>query len=401
MSNTKLKRAPNFYFNINRIDQRILEIRKELIGKGHDCYLVGGCIRDFISKKQPKDFDLVTSARPDAILKVFKKRARLVGNRFPIVHVRKGDLVVEIATFRSANSLEIDYNKTGSILRDESFGVIEEDFSRRDFTINALYFDPDKNEILDFVNGIGDLNSRKLKFIGNPETRVREDPIRLLRYLRFAAKLDFELDDAVISLLKNQANLLTTLSSARLFDEFKKIFLQGHAFKVWKFLISTRIPSLIWPDCETDNSIIFKGLKETDKRFNKNKPLSPAFIIALLLWPTFEKKASKGNPAELETIGRKMLKRQNTQMKIPLRYREFILSIWKMQTKLTNKSIGKKESVMRHRSFRASYDLLAIRSQVDHALKDSFNFWSHAQLRSSDKKTRSPKNNSVDISKQH
>ena len=173
MSNTKLKRAPNFYFNINRIDQRILEIRKELIGEGHDCYLVGGCIRDFISKKQPKDFDLVTSARPDAILKVFKKRARLVGNRFPIVHVRKGDLVVEIATFRSANSLEIDYNKTGSILRDESFGVIEEDFSRRDFTINALYFDPDKNEILDFVNGIRDLNSRKLKFIGNPETRVR------------------------------------------------------------------------------------------------------------------------------------------------------------------------------------------------------------------------------------
>ena len=129
MPNTTLVRSPNLYFNINTIDPRILEIHKELIGKGHDCYLVGGCIRDFISKKQPKDFDLVTSARPDAILKVFKKRARLVGNRFPIVHVRKGDLVVEIATFRSANSLEIDYNKTGSILRDESFGVIEEDFS--------------------------------------------------------------------------------------------------------------------------------------------------------------------------------------------------------------------------------------------------------------------------------
>ncbi len=386
MSNTKVTRSPNFYFNINRIDQRILEIRKDLIDEGHDCYLVGGCIRDFISKKQPKDFDLVTSARPNAILKVFRKRARLVGNRFPIVHVRKGDLVVEIATFRSANSLEIDYGKSGSIIRDESFGAIEEDFSRRDFTINALYFDPDRNEILDFVNGIEDLNSRRLKFIGNPETRVQEDPIRLLRYLRFAAKLDFELDKAVISLLENQANLLTTLPSARLFDEFKKIFLQGHAFKVWKFLINTRIPSLIWPDCETDNSIIFKGLKETDKRFNKNKPLSPAFIIALLLWPGFEKKTAKRNPRESKAIGRKMLRLQNTRMKIPLRYREFILSIWEMQAKLTNKSIGIKENVSRHRAFRASYDLLAIRSQVDHALKDSFNFWSHIQLRSLDKK---------------
>ena len=150
---------------MERLSKRILGIHKELIGKGHDCYLVGGCIRDFISKKQPKDFDLVTSARPNAILKVFRKRARLVGNRFPIVHVRKGNLVVEIATFRSANSLGIDYGKSGSIIRDESFGAIEEDFSRRDFTINALYFDPDRNEILDFVNGIEDLNSRKLKFL--------------------------------------------------------------------------------------------------------------------------------------------------------------------------------------------------------------------------------------------
>ena len=150
---------------------------------------------------------------------------------------------------------------------------------------------------------------------------------------------------------------------------------------------------------DLDQKKLQRGPKQ--KLCQKNKPLSPAFIIALLLWPTFEKKASKGNPAELETIGRKMLKRQNTQMKIPLRYREFILSIWKIQTKLTNKSIGMKENVIRHRSFRASYDLLAIRSQVDHALKDSFNFWSHAQLRSSDKKSRSPKNNSVDISKQH
>ena len=401
MSIAKAKRSPNLYFNINRIDRRILEIRKELIGEGHDCYLVGGCIRDFISKKQPKDFDLVTSARPDAILKVFKKRARQVGNRFPIVHVRNGDLVVEIATFRSANSLEIDYSKSGSIIKDESFGVIEEDFSRRDFTINALYFDPDKNEILDFVNGIEDLNSRKLKFIGNPETRVQEDPIRLLRYLRFAAKLDFELDKTVISLLKNQANQLTTVSSARLFDEFKKIFLQGHAFKVWKFLIKTRIPSLIWPDCETDNSIIFRGLKETDKRFTKKKPLSPAFIVALLLWPGFEKKTAKRNPGESEAIGRKMLRLQNTKMKIPLRYREFILSIWKMQAKLTNKSIGIKENVTRHRAFRASYDLLAIRSHVNQALKDSFNFWSHTQLKSSDKNTRPRKNNSLDMSKQH
>ena len=377
--NIKLKTSPNVYFNINRIDSRVLEIHKELVNQGYDCYLVGGCIRDFISKKQPKDFDLVTSARPNAILQVFKKKARLIGHRFPIVHVRKGGLVVEIATFRSSNNLEIDYGKSGLITRDQSFGVIEEDVSRRDFTINALYFDPDKNEILDFGHGIEDLNSRKLKFIGHPETRVQEDPIRLLRYLRFAAKLDFELDDSVIPSLKNQTNLLTALSSARLYDEFKKIFLQGHAFKVWKFLTNTRIPSLIWPDCDTENAVIFQGLKETDKRFTKNKTLSPAFIIALLLWPSFEKKTSNADNAESEKIGRRMLKHQNGKMKIPLRYQEFILNIWKMQFRLTNNSIRTKEKVVKQRAFRASYDLLSIRSQVDHALKDSINFWSQSK----------------------
>ena len=225
--------------------------------------------------------------------------------------------------------------------------------------------------------------------------------MRLLRYLRFAAKLDFELDNSVIPLLKNQASLLTTLSSARLFDEFKKIFLQGHAFKVWMFLVDTSIPSVIWPDCETGNSIIFKGLKETDKRFAKNKPLSPAFIVALLLWPSFEKKTAKLNPGESEAFGRKMLRLQNTQMKIPFRSREFILSIWKMQANLTNKSIGMKENLTKHRAFRPSYDLLAIRSQVDHTLKDSFNFWSRTQLGSSDKKNRLPKHNSFEVSEQH
>ena len=382
MPNIKFKRSPNLYFKIDRIDRRVLEIHKELIDQGHDCYLVGGCIRDFISKKVPKDFDLVTNARPTRILQVFKKKARLVGRRFPIVHVRKGGLIVEIATFRSSNSLDIDYGKSGLIIRDESFGVIEEDASRRDFTVNALYFDPEANEILDFVNGIGDLSSRNLKFIGNPETRVQEDPLRLLRYLRFAAKLDFELDNSVISVLKHQSHLLTTLSSARLYDEFKKIFLQGHAFKVWTFLITTNIPSLIWPDCETDNAIIFKGLQETDKRFIQKKPLSPAFIIALLLWPTFEKRTRMANSAESQAIGRKILKHQNSRMKIPLRNTEFILSIWNMQAKLTNKSIEFKENIAKHRAFRASYDLLLIRSGVDHALKDSLNFWSKIQLRS-------------------
>jgi len=382
MPNINFKRSPNLYFNIDRIDRRVLEIHKELIGQGHDCYLVGGCIRDFISKKEPKDFDLVTNAKPNRILQVFKKKARLVGQRFPIVHVRKGGLTVEIATFRSSNSLDIDYGKSGLIIRDESFGVIEEDASRRDFTINALYFDPDTNEILDFVDGIGDLNSRRLKFIGNPETRVQEDPIRLIRYLRFAAKLDFELDNSIISVLKNKAHLLTTLSSARLYDEFKKIFLQGHALRVWKFLINTSIPSLIWPDCETDNAIIFKGLEETDKRFTEKKPLSPAFIIALLLWPSFEKRTSMANSVESQAIGRKMLKHQNSKMKIPLRNTEFILSIWNMQAKLTSKSVEFKENIAKHRAFRASYDLLLIRSGVDHVLKDPLNFWSQIQLRS-------------------
>ena len=372
----RLQKSPNVFFKVDQIDSRILKIRNELIGQGYDCFLVGGCIRDLMSEKKPKDFDLVTNARPTNILHIFKKKARLVGHRFPIVHVRKAGIVAEVATFRSSNSLNIDYGKSGLIVRDESFGVIEEDVSRRDFTVNALYYDPDRNEILDFLNGIDDLYSQKLKFIGNPEIRIREDPIRLLRYLRFVAKLNFKLDQSMMLLINTHAKLLSQVSSARLLGEFTKMFLQGNAYKVWRLLISTNIPGLIWPDCEIRDPIISYGLKQTDKRFKNKQPLSPAFVIALLLWSNFEVKTGKINPDQSRIIGKKILSYQNLKMKIPVRYREFILNIWTIQSKLTNEKVRRNTNLAKHRDFRAGYDLLLIRSQADPSLKNSLHFWS-------------------------
>ena len=376
MVNINLQKVPNNFFHVEKIDKRILSIHDELVDNKFDCFLVGGCIRDLLSQKVPKDFDVVTNATPDQIIKVFKKRARLIGKRFPIVHVRRGSLIVEVSTFRSSRSLARDYGKSGIILRDEAWGNLEEDVLRRDFTINALYYDPIRNEIIDYLDGIDHIKQKKIMFIGPPIERIKEDPIRMLRAIRFSAKLGTPLNSSLTSSIRKSCDQINSISRARLFDEFRKLFLGGYALSVWNLISKTSLPRLIWPECQAKDPIITIGLAFTDRRFKESKTLSPAFIIALLLWSKFNRKAAQSNSMNAESIAKNILKRQNNRMSIPIRYREFVSSIWLLQAKLEARQ---NKGLIKNRSFRAAYDFLVVRGESDPSLMDLIDFWRSAQ----------------------
>jgi len=376
MISIRLKKVSNIFFPAENIDSRVLDIHKELVENKFDCFLVGGCIRDLLSNKKPKDFDLVTNAIPDQIIKIFKKRARLVGKRFPIVHVRSGNLIVEVSTFRSSKSLHRDYGKSGIILRDEGWGNIEEDVVRRDFTVNALYYDPLRNEIVDYLDGIEHIKQKRVAFIGPPAERIKEDPLRMLRAIRFSAKLDRQLNNSIKASIKSSAKQINSVSKARLFDEFKKLFLSGTAVSTWNLLTKTSLPRLIWPECDTHDSIIPIGLAATDSRFKENKPLSPAFVIALLLWPTFDRMTSRSESANSESIAKNILRSQNNRMSIPLRYRDFVSRIWLLQENLQTQH---NKGLEKTRAFRAAYDLLVVRGEADPSLSKHINFWRKSQ----------------------
>ena len=376
MVSINLQKVPNNFFHVEKIDKRILSIHDELVDNKFDCFLVGGCIRDLLSQKAPKDFDIVTNATPDQIIKVFKKRSRLIGKRFPIVHVRRGNLIVEVSTFRSLRSLERDYGKSGIILRDEAWGNLEEDVLRRDFTINALYYDPLRNEIIDYLGGIDHIKQKKVMFIGPPIERIKEDPIRMLRAIRFSAKLDTPLNSSLASSIRKSCDQINSISRARLFDEFRKLFLGGYALNAWNLISKTSLPKLIWPECHTRDPIITIGLAFTDRRFKESKTLSPAFIIALMLWSKFNRKAAHSKSMNFESIAENILKRQNNRMSIPIRYREFVSSIWLLQAKLEARQ---NKGLIKSRSFRAAYDFLVVRGEADPSLIDRIDFWRSAQ----------------------
>ena len=361
------------------IDPDVLKIQKVLTKSNFDCYLVGGCIRDLICEKKPKDFDLVTNATPEQVIKIFKKKARLVGRRFPIVHVRSGKLLVEVSTFRGPESPDIKYGKSGIILTDKGYGKIEDDVFRRDFTINALYYDPNNNHILDYLGGLTDLENKNLRFIGKARQRIEEDPLRLLRAIRFSAKLEMNLDPELAKVINSCVHQISSVSKPRLFDEFKKLFLSGHSINTWGLLKATSIVDLLWPDCKKNHPLIEHGLQSADVRYRENKIINPAFIIALLLWPTFEERTKSLKNSEEESMGKAILKLQNTRMSIPRRYSDFVLNIWLMQKHLTTNLNQEKYHLIRKRSFRASYDFLVLRAKHEKSLHRASIFWTDIQ----------------------
>ena len=277
---------------VDQICSSAITVIETLQNEGWEAYLVGGGVRDLLLGKSPKDFDVATNATPEKVNAIFR-RSRIIGRRFKIVHVRMGRELIEVTTFRGThdsknNANHASQNDKGVLVRDNVFGNLESDARRRDFTVNALYYDPTSEKIIDYCNGMADLINKTLRIIGNPEERYKEDPVRMLRAVRFKAKLGFELETDTEAPIRKHAHFLKEIPAARLFEEVLKLFLSGnarsvlaslHAFRLLEYLFPSAARTLNGED-KFNKQLLNHAAENTDKRIAENKRVTPAFIYA-------------------------------------------------------------------------------------------------------------------------
>lgn len=357
---------------------------------GFEAYIVGGSVRDLLLGKSPKDYDIATDATPEEVREVFP-RCRLIGRRFRLAHVRmRGDLL-EVATFRGQGDVHQD--AAGRILRDNVWGTVEEDAVRRDFTINALFMDPVNGEIRDYVGGYADLRERRLRLIGDPETRYREDPVRLLRAARFIAKLGVEPDSATVAPMAEISPQLEHIPPARLFEEVCKLFLTGHGRRTMETLQRFELTRYLFPvldDAEPAGKaklhpIVERALRSTDVRLAEDKSVTPAFLVAALLWGPVERRAAEYREAgvspfqAMERAGDEVLTEQVRRTAVPRRFSTVTRQIWLNQVRLTRTRGKRALSIVHQPRFRAAYDFLLLRAMDDPELESLGEFWTEAQ----------------------
>lgn len=359
------------WFDTQSLPADTLEILKKLQSKGYDAYVVGGGVRDLMLKQTPKDYDIVTNARPAAIKKLFR-RAFIIGRRFQLVHVIIDDKVTEVTTFRKG-VITILPQKRSTHVANNLFGTIEEDVLRRDFTINALYLDIKRQKIIDFLGGMKHLQAKKLCLIGGIKARLLNDPVIMLRAVRFAAKLDFSLEPAFAEALKKYAYLLHQASNERLYGEMIKLLHGGHAEMSWRLLhqhhlLSVLFPSLNLEDAET-HELARVILASNDQRHHVQKRRSPAFLFAALLFPAlmhhYQKMKQKMSPtAATKKAFDKVMKCQCPVFLIPRMVQDTMYDIWRLQLKLQSKSPKVQKACQEHRRIRAALTLLQARVTV-------------------------------------
>ena len=360
----------------DRVDPNALDVVSRLREAGFQALLVGGCVRDLLLGAAPKDFDVATDATPEQVRRLFR-RSRMVGRRFKIAHVHYGREFVEVSTFRKllAADEEGDHaaHPTGLILRDNAYGRLDEDAFRRDFTVNALYYDPHDDEILDFVGGIEDIERHCLRCIGNPRERLREDPVRLLRAMRFQAKLGFDLDAGITRDEDLTAERLTAIPPARLFEEFTKLFLTGHAANAWRIVKASPVRSVLFPTVPPDSPLIGLAMDNTDLRIAEDKPVTPGFLLAVILWEDYraridELTASAGarrKPREAAPVAaHEAIAAQRRTISIPRRFSSFVHDIWHLQDRLEARRPKQVLRALNHPRFRAAYDFLLLRAEI-------------------------------------
>jgi poly(A) polymerase len=360
---------------------------------GYEAFIVGGSVRDLLLGKVPKDFDVATSATPEEVQAVFP-RCRLIGRRFRLAHVRKSGTLIEVATFRAGDADHDDIEKqNGRILRDNVFGTVEEDAIRRDFTINALFLDPVSGDIRDYVGGYRDLADRRLRLIGDPDVRYREDPVRLLRAARFEAKLgvipDAETEDPV----RRLAGLLNDVPPARLFEEVCKLFLTGHGLRSMEALQRFGLSRTLFPGLNKGSgpgkvqigTLLRKTLENTDQRVREEKPVTPAFLFAALLWQPVQERAaelSRGGESEHNAMlaaAEEVIAAQARCTAIPRRFSAVTRQIWLLQIRLQRTRGKRWKHLLYDQAFRAAYDFLLLRAEEDPELKPQCEFWTEAQ----------------------
>ncbi len=360
-----------------------LRTTKQLQEAGYQAFVVGGAVRDLLTGRMPKDFDVATDATPDQVRSAIR-RSRIIGRRFQIVHALCGNETVEVSTFRAMSvpiaegendSNEMRSDEHGRLLRDNVFGSQAEDASRRDFTANALFYNPATEEVWDYHRGVADIRAKKLRMIGDPATRYREDPVRMLRAARFAAKLGFSIDGPTQKPIRDMADLLKNVPKSRLFDEMMKLLLSGHA---WACVMTLReeglhhglLPLLdVILEQPMGERFVKLALEQTDLRIQQDKTISPGFLFATLLWHEVlaawdaNLKTGMRRPLAMQQAMDDVLKKQSAQLNIPRRYDAVMNEIWQLQPRFLDRSSTKPFRLLSHPRFRAGYDFLLLRCQ--------------------------------------
>lgn len=387
------------------ISDSALKVMSRLRSQGYQGYLVGGAVRDLMMGNQPKDFDVATDATPEQVHELFRN-SRIIGRRFKIVHVRFGREIIEVTTFRGhhddddAEPEEKPREKqqqshqaaSGMLLRDNVYGTLEDDAIRRDFTVNALYYCSSDFSVFDYAHGAVDLERRQIRIIGDAEKRYREDPVRMLRAIRFAAKLGFDIEAETAEPIADLAYLLEAVPAARLFDEMLKLFMAGYALRTFTLLREYQLLDHLFPatataveDTPYALALIEAAMRSTDERIAADKPVTPAFILAALLWPPTKQlmvqieDTGEATLSSLQEAAQTIVSEQLHHIAIPRRFTMPMKEIWEFQLRLQKRSGKQVNALVAHRRFRAAYDFVLLREASGEDLDGLGQFWTEIQ----------------------
>ena len=396
-----LRRKPVIYpreahcISRKNISDAALNILYRLNKAGFGAYLVGGSVRDMLLGREPKDFDVATDATPGQIKELFRN-SRLIGRRFRLAHVRDGGEIIEVSTFRAPHSAADGggHSVDGRIVRDNVYGTIDEDVWRRDFTVNALFYNIRDYSVVDYVNGMSDIKSGQIRLIGDPEQRFVEDPVRLLRAARFAAKLGFVIHADVERQIGKLAPLLKEIPAARLFEECLKLFLGGCALQTFEQLRHYNLFAGLFPQTEAElarqeggfpQTLVYHALQNTDKRLAQEKPVTPGFLLAALLWLPVERlrreyiAQGQSQHDALMLAGDVVISRQTRSTAMPRRFTQMARDIWQLQPRLLRATNRRPLRMLQHPRFRAAYDFLLLRAQSGDNVGEAADWWTTFQ----------------------
>jgi poly(A) polymerase len=370
------------------ISQGSRKVCEVLQRRGYQAYVVGGAVRDLLLGFRPKDFDVATDADPEEVHRLFR-RSRLIGRRFKLVHVLFGEETVEVSTFRARTVPETDEH--GRVVRDNVYGTREDDAIRRDFTVNALYYDPSSETILDYHNGLRDLKRKSVRIVGDARARYREDPVRMLRAARFAAKLGFAIDERTRKPIRELAHLLENVPPSRVYEEMQKLLLSGHAATSLRQLRDEGLHHGLLPLLDVifeqpmGERFVMLALEQTDERVRAGKPVSPAFLFASLLWHEVlaawkkaQQRGLKSIPALFQAMDA-VLDIQTGKLAIPRRFTTVMKEIWAMQPRFEQRSGRRPFALLMQEKFRAGFDFLVLRAASGEVPQELAQWWEKFQ----------------------
>ena len=398
---------PEHVISRDAISPNALKVLYRLKNAGYQAYLVGGGVRDLLLGREPKDFDVGTDAHPEDVRQLFRN-CRLIGRRFRLAHVIYGREVIEVATFRAFHEQEDDEDDAqqtneGRILRDNVYGTIEEDAWRRDFTVNALYYNIEDFSVVDYTGGMADLKVGLLRLIGDPEQRFREDAVRMLRAVRFAAKLGFTIEERCEAKIMELAPLLAEIPAARLYEEVLKLLLSGVGLRTFEMLRHYGLFAALFPLTEKalekeeqhfPLTLVTRALENTDTRIAEDKPVTPAFLFAALLWEPMRQRlealqADDLSPLEaMQIAGGQIVSEQAQHISIPKRFSLPMREIWSLQPRLEQRQGKRPLRLLGHPRFRAAYDFLLLRCAAGEAPEELGQWWTEFQVMNADEQAK-------------